>query len=255
MRFLGRSWEQVGSWFQLTGETGLKIFGIDATVYNPYGIDLKNNQFVLVGNHRSWFDQVAITAKMPKPFHILAHEKYFKMPTLGYALRTWQGIPVRNKKISEQDLQRIHNYLQRKENMFFFIEGTRGKGKELLPFRLGAFKIAAQSKVPVLPLYIFGAEDCLHKSNSLLSVKPGKIDIIVGSPVMFNLQDLGEQVQNFRQKYKSVHDKMYDAFYKSSFEEQRQNEISSADLIQSRGYESIYGHFLFDFNPSSGQGL
>ena len=246
MKYLGKSWEQAGRWFRLTGRTGLKIFGIDANIYNPYGVDLDSNQFIIIGNHRSWFDQVAVTASMPRPFHILAHEKYFRMPTLGYALRTWQGVPVRDQRLSLSENKQILDYIKRKENMFFFIEGTRGTGKELLPFRSGAFKLAAKTGVAILPLYIFGGEDCLHKTKSLLAVKPGKIDIVIGEPVMFNLQDLNPQISSFREKYETLHDKMYDAFYIARAKEK---------LSENRNYENTYYNFIYNFNSDASRGL
>lgn len=213
MTILRKPWNQVGKWFRLTGKTGLKIFGINAEIYNPFGTDLENTQYIMVANHRSWFDQVAVTGLFPRQFHILANIKYFKMPTLGFALRTWQGIPVENEKLDPEKNDKVLEYIKRKDNIFFFIEGTRGKGKKLLPFKRGAFRLAAQTGVPILPMYIFGGEDCLHKSRSLLSVKSGELDIVVGGPVMFNLHELDGQIAKFSELYETIHNKLYDSFY------------------------------------------
>jgi 1-acyl-sn-glycerol-3-phosphate acyltransferase len=121
-------------------------------------------------------------------------------------------IPVHQKHLTEQTNIQVKQYLNRGDNLLYFVEGTRGSGRELLPFRMGAFKEAARTGLPILPMYILGSEQRLCKKNTLCSVKSGKIVVILDNPVYFTLNDLEKQVEDFEAMYRSKHEEYYIAY-------------------------------------------
>ncbi len=187
-----------------------KMFGIQVEIFNPERVPLEP-QYVLVANHRSWFDQLALIEGFERGIHFLAHQKYFELPVFGHTFRKIiQGIPVENRKLSEENQSVLREYLKRGDWVCYYPEGTRGSGRELLPFRSGAFRVSAEHGIPVLPLYIFGAEAVLSKQKSMLTVRGGEIVVRVGVPQTFSPDGLDAQIAAFEAKYRANYQAWYD---------------------------------------------
>lgn len=207
-KFLKKSWDQMHKDFQTFGKIGLKVFGIESHLVNPHDVDL-SQQYIVAANHRSWFDQIALMALYPKNIHFLAKADYFKVPFFKYCLNNYECIAVHKRKLTHKTTAQLKTYIDRGDDVLFFVEGTRGSGRGLLPFKVGAFKQAAQTGLPVLPTYILGSEQCLSKKNTLFSVNKGNIVVIVGKPVYFTFENLDKQVEEFESMYRQVHDDLY----------------------------------------------
>lgn len=207
-RFLHKSWDEMYPTFKKFGQLGLNTFGIESHLVNPHEVNL-NDQYIIAANHRSWFDQIAIMGLYPTNVHFLAKKEYFDLPFFKYCLNNYEVVPVHKKTLIKGSSKQLNQYIERGDNTVFFIEGTRGSGRKLLPFRKGAFKQAACKEIPILPMYILGSEQCLCKKNTLFSVKKGNIVVIIGQPVYFNTEDLDEQISKFETRYREVHDSLY----------------------------------------------
>lgn len=207
-KFLKKSWDEMHNEFKTFGKIGLKIFGIESHFVNPHDVNL-DQQYIIAANHRSWFDQVALMALYPKNIHFLAKADYFKVPFFKYCLNNYECIAVHKKQLTHKTTSQLNSYIDRGDDVLFFVEGTRGAGRGLLPFKKGAFKQAANTGLPVLPTYILGSEQCLSKKNTLLTVKQGNIVVIVGNPVYFTSDNLDEQIKEFELTYRRVHDELY----------------------------------------------
>jgi 1-acyl-sn-glycerol-3-phosphate acyltransferase len=210
--FLGRKWSELTSDWNMFGKFGLRVFGIHSQFYNPHKVDL-SQQHLIVCNHRSWFDQIAIMEQYPRSTHFLAKAAYFDLPFFKYCLNSCEVIPVHNGHLKKEVGDRLSECIDKGDDVVFFAEGTRGTGRKLLPFRKGAFKQAARTGLPILPMYILGSEQCMSKqTGSILDVKPGEIVIIVGRPAYFTEENLEEEMQAFERRYTSVHNKLYDEY-------------------------------------------
>ena len=127
-------------------------------------------------------------------------------------MKNLECIPVNNKSLNENAKNILKGAIDKKEDICFFVEGTRGSGRKLLPFRPGAFITAAKSGMPILPIYILGTEQCLSKENSLFSVESGHICIVVGTPVHFYKEGIEKQIADFEQAYTQIHNRLYDKY-------------------------------------------
>ncbi len=209
--FFKKTWKDFTQDFMTFGKTSLRVFGIRAEFSNPTNVDL-NKQYIIVANHRSWFDQISIMASFPQITHFLAKSDYFKVPFFKYCLRSVEAIPVYNKKLKQSENLILNEYLDRGDNVVFFAEGTRASGRTLMPFKKGAFKQAARTGVPILPMYILGSEDRLSKKGSILNVTSGEIKIISGKPTYFCKENLEEQIKEFEDIYTATHNSLYDDY-------------------------------------------
>jgi len=81
-------------------------------------------------------------------------------------------------------------------------EGTRSATPRLGPFKKGAFHIAMQAGVPLVPIVLRNTGDLLWKESFV--VRPGKVDVAVLPPVYvdgWKVQDLDRRVAEVRQLY------------------------------------------------------
>ena len=79
------------------------------------------------------------------------------------------------------------------ESLFVFPEGTFVAEPGLLPFRLGAFRAAADSDCPVVPVSIRGMRDIFPAGTWLL--RPGRVTVTIGKPIRSRNQDWSEMVR------------------------------------------------------------
>ncbi|HBN07231.1 MAG TPA: hypothetical protein DD435_00820 [Cyanobacteria bacterium UBA8530] len=212
-RFFFRTpWQELWKDFRNWAKNSDRLFGISVKLVNPERVSL-DRQYILVANHRSWFDQLMLAEALPRPIHFLAKKGYCTMPVFGRALTELvEVIPVENKKLSTSVHRDLMRYLERGDTVLFYVEGTRGSGKELLPFHPGAFKYAAKTGIPILPLYLFGSEQVLSKHHSMLSVEGGEVVLRVEAPVFFTREGFSKEMAAFEQEYRRKHDAWFDRF-------------------------------------------
>ncbi len=115
---------------------------------------------VLVCNHSSVFDVLAIASVLPGPFSFVGKKELNSIPFFGHAWRAAGHISIdrsdRQKAIAS--LRQAGEKIRRERGtVVLFPEGTRSRDGELLPFKKGAFVLAAEARVAVVPAVIEGS--------------------------------------------------------------------------------------------------
>ena len=206
------NWKDLWFLYRIYAKISLWGFGAKLEIVNHSGIK-ESDQFIMISNHRSWLDQICLLITMKQQPHFFTKEEYLKTPILGSALTHHKPVPVKNKAIVGKSRELINNYINKGESLLIFPEGTRGLGRKLLPFRFGAFKYASDYKIPLLPLYIFGSEEILSKKRSFFEIKPGKIQIIIGKPIIIGKRFLNREKEAFEKEYIKNYYSYYDNFH------------------------------------------
>jgi 1-acyl-sn-glycerol-3-phosphate acyltransferase len=114
----------------------------------------KGKPVIYFGNHSSVLDIVTGMAYMPGHVHFVGKQELQNMPFIGLFFK-WMDIPIHRNSIkkSDQALQKMKIDLQAGISIFIFPEGTTSmKAPGLLPFKAGAFKIALEENVPLIPV-------------------------------------------------------------------------------------------------------
>lgn len=158
-----------------TARISMRMFGVQVKVKGIENLQQDTNT-IIIANHSSWFDQIALIDSLDIPLAFLANAKYFKYPGLKRVLRKMGSVPVLGRDISKS-LNASRETLQAGKWLVIYPEGTRSSS--LLPFRRGAALLAQQTGVPLQPILIHGAEDVLPRRRSLLSVRPGVITLTI----------------------------------------------------------------------------
>jgi 1-acyl-sn-glycerol-3-phosphate acyltransferase len=136
---------------------------------------------VYVANHQSQAD-ILVVYLISRQFRWLAKESLFKVPFLGWAMSAAGYVPVKrgDRRSHSECMRRSAEHLKAGTSMLFFPEGTRSKDGKLQPFKGGAFKLAKESNVPLIPITVEGAAELLPKGSLIPSVAIVKITIHPG---------------------------------------------------------------------------
>lgn len=173
----------------------LRCAGVDVRFKNLDIVDPERPQ-ILVANHSSWFDVLALTAHLPGRYLFVAKKELERVPIFGTAVRVCGHIFIdrhdRNRAVAS--LATAQERLEAENpTVIMFPEGTRSATGALQPFKKGAFVLAIQTGVDVVPACIHGARDVMKKGSLL--VHPGTITVRLGEPITVEglaLQDRNE---------------------------------------------------------------
>ena len=131
---------------------------------------------ILAGNHKSNFDCVLVFASTKRTIHYLAKEELSK-GILGFIFNGFGIIPVHRKGKDKAALKSAIHYLNKDRLIGIFPEGKRNKkGDNLLPFKIGAVKMAFETNSPIVPFSIIGKYNILGKGVTIVFDKPYKVE-------------------------------------------------------------------------------
>ncbi len=161
-----------------------------------------NTPAIFVMNHESALDPVAVMAALPVRHRSLAKKELFNLPILGWIMTLVRHIPVdrQNPRRAVDVINRItHEVIQRKISLVVSPEGTRSRDGQLGQFKKGAFRLAERYNLPLIPITILGAGECLPTKT--LELRPGIIEVYLGQPIhLSDFPSMTDCIEYIRQK-------------------------------------------------------
>lgn len=138
--------------------------------------------YVLVANHQSVADILAVL-HLAHSFKFIAKRELFWIPFFGWSLSLAGYIPLirGDHKSGKEALERAERYLEQGVSVLFFPEGTRSLDGEIHAFKVGAFKLASELNVPVIPLVIDGTRNLIPKGSRLIG-RSAQVSVHVEPP-------------------------------------------------------------------------
>jgi 1-acyl-sn-glycerol-3-phosphate acyltransferase len=185
-----RAWARVALWS--SGSTAV-LHGLEHVT--------PGQPFILVANHVSWFDIFAIAAKLPVDYHFVAKKELEKIPVFGLAWRVAGHISIdrTNRDSAARSLRKAGEQMrQQKSVVVIFAEGTRSRTGRLLPFKKGAFVLAAETGIPIIPTIVTGSFDIMRPDTFI--VRPATIHVYFEPPV----QAAGVSVDKLLERTRAV---------------------------------------------------
>jgi 1-acyl-sn-glycerol-3-phosphate acyltransferase len=113
--------------------------------------------YVLISNHQSYLD-ILVLYGLFKHFKWVSKKEIFNIPIVGWnmSLNKYVAINRSNKFSSVKMMNDCEAHLRRGSSIIIFPEGTRSNDGEMHAFKEGAFKLALNSKVPIMPIIVNG---------------------------------------------------------------------------------------------------
>jgi 1-acyl-sn-glycerol-3-phosphate acyltransferase len=147
---------------KLITDTVLGIFGRE--VIGGENIDRKQ-PYVIVINHTSMMDIMSIYP-LPLVFKWVSKREVYRIPMVGRLL-FMHGDIVINRASTKEAMQLVHTrgmeWLKKGASVSIFPEGTRSKDGEIHNFKAGAFILAKEAEVPILPVVLDGTNRMIRK--------------------------------------------------------------------------------------------
>ncbi len=151
--------------------------------------------WIVAANHSSYLDGFALTATLPTEGAFLAKRELTKSFLARLLLERLGTLFVErfDPNRGVEDIQRAIAAVRRGESLLFFPEGTFDRAPGLRTFRLGAFFVAAQTGVPVLPVAIRGTRSVLRGDEWF--PRRGKVTVTFAPPIRPDGTDLAAAVR------------------------------------------------------------
>jgi 1-acyl-sn-glycerol-3-phosphate acyltransferase len=114
----------------------------------------ENSHFILMPNHRSYIDIFIVAAFTPAAFVAKAELKNWPFLKTGAKITNTIFVSRAELKSLVATMKKIKKSVSNNIPVALFPEGTTSKGPLTKPFKKGSFKIAADTKIPVIPMAI-----------------------------------------------------------------------------------------------------
>ena len=142
-----------------------------------------NRSYIVVANHLSLYDILAVYGWLPMDFRYVMKMELRRVPIMGYSAEKIGHICI-DRSNTERAITTINaarDKISDGTSIFFFPEGKRSSTNAMLPFKKGAFRLALDMQLPVVPITIIGTNDIVPTDT--ISLFPGKVKIIVHKPL------------------------------------------------------------------------
>ncbi|MDR0422244.1 MAG: 1-acyl-sn-glycerol-3-phosphate acyltransferase [Proteiniphilum sp.] len=139
--------------------------------------------YIFVANHQSAFDIFLVYGFLNQNIKWMQKPGLRKIPFVGFASEKAGHVFVDNSspKARAASIKRAKEQIVEGVSMVIFPEGARSKDGKLGRFKRGAYLVAHDMNLPVVPLSVNGAYDVLRKGSFRL--RPGRMELVIHKPV------------------------------------------------------------------------
>lgn len=201
--FLGNG----NTWGYYPGHIWAKLFCIFSMVRvevrGKENID-KNTSYVFVANHQGAYDIFLIYGYLGHNFKWMMKKSLRKIPFVGKACAAAGHIFVdrNNPKSIIETLHKAEKTLQDGMSMVVFPEGSRSPDGQLHRFKKGAFQLAVDLNLPVVPLTIDGAYRIM--SRNAYTITPGKMILTIHPPIWPDAEQKHDIQELMEKSYQTI---------------------------------------------------
>ena len=177
---------------------------VDLQVYGRENI-LKENGFLMVGNHQGLFDIVALVSDFDGPLAAVFKKELGNVPFIKQLIRCTKSFSMDREDVRQSltVIQAVTAELKKGRNYLIFPEGTRSKkGNVMGEFHGGSFRCAVKAKAPILPFAFIDSFKVLDQKGS----KPVCVQLHYLEPIFYeeykdmNTVEIAELVKSRIQK-------------------------------------------------------
>ena len=139
--------------------------------------------YVFISNHRSYLDTATLFVYTGRRLGLLAKKELLNVPILGVGMGfvNVMAIDRSNSERARATVEAATARIRSGRSFGVFAEGTRARPGEFLPFKKGAFYMAAQAGVPIVPVAIKNSDILMGKGTG--EAKAGTIEMVMLPPI------------------------------------------------------------------------
>ena len=166
----------------MVGRVFLRLAGIPFSVE---GLErLPKSPCVVVANHASYIDAIAIVAALPPEFAFVIKKEMIRVPLAGLLLRRLgsQFVERFNRHKGATDARRVLRLAATGQSLMFFPEGTFDETRQIGKFLGGAFTTAARAQMPVVAVAIHGTRSVMPPGGLSIRRRPIRVEILAVLP-------------------------------------------------------------------------
>lgn len=161
------------------------LSGVIISVKNKHYIK-RGQAYIITPNHSSFLDIVILYQTFPQYFVFMGKKSLAKVPIFGIFFKKMNiTVDRKSARDGKRSIDKCGNELDKGHSVVMFPEGTiSAKVPELLKFKNGAFKLAIEKQVPVIPITFFTNYKRLEMGG-LFSGKagPGIAKAVIHEPI------------------------------------------------------------------------
>lgn len=142
-----------------------------------------NKSYVFVANHQGAFDIFLTYGFLNHNIIWMQKHSLRSLPLVGYASKMAGHVFVNNANATTRALTLKEAISKVKDgvSIVIFPEGARTHNGKMRQFKKGAFYIATEENLPIVPITINGPFDVLKRDT--LNLKPGKLELVIHEPI------------------------------------------------------------------------
>jgi 1-acyl-sn-glycerol-3-phosphate acyltransferase len=165
-----------------------------------------NRSYIVIANHQSYFDVFLIYGWLGLDIKWVMKKELRKIPGLGIGSEKVGHIFLdrSNKRAAFESLENAKKRLVNGTSVVIFPEGTRSKSGILGDFKRGAFKLAIDFGLPVLPVTVINTKSILPADS--VNLFPGKVKMVIHEPIdisSYNERNINELIDKVKETINS----------------------------------------------------
>lgn len=174
--------EWVYPWALFGARAWLLLSGMRVHVRGMEHVSPKKT-YVFISNHRSYLDTATLFGHLGRRIGVLAKKELLKVPILGYGMGyvNIMAIDRTNRQRAIETVQAATARIRSGVSFGVFAEGTRARPGKMLPFKKGAFYMAIEAGVPIVPVAMKNTDVLMGKGTG--EARPGTIEMVLLPPV------------------------------------------------------------------------
>jgi 1-acyl-sn-glycerol-3-phosphate acyltransferase len=169
-------------WALFGARNWLRLSGVKVQVSGREHLDPAQT-YVFISNHRSYLDTATLFVYTGRRLGLLAKKELLTVPILGIGMGfvNVMAIDRTNSERARETVEAATARIRSGRSFGVFAEGTRARPGEFLPFKKGAFFMAAQAGVPIVPVAIKNADQLMGKGTG--EARAGIIEMVMLPPI------------------------------------------------------------------------
>ena len=121
---------------------------------------------ILAPNHQTSYDGPLVGFVISRHVYCMVMASYFKLPVIGFLLRTFRGIPIAGPR-DRVAYQRMLDTLKRGDVVVIFPEGHRTRDGRMMKLQVGAARAALTTGATIVPVSVLGAYEAWPRHRTL----------------------------------------------------------------------------------------